>query len=48
MAPATILCPIRGYRRQIPAWENRDMTVCIAAICEEDTEPKVILCTDTK
>ena len=38
MAPPAILCPIRGYRREIPAWERQDMTVCIAAVCKNTTD----------
>jgi hypothetical protein len=49
MTPLTIPCPIRGYRREVPNWERRDMTVCIAAVCEENLDdPKIIVCTDRK
>jgi hypothetical protein len=39
----------RGFQREGPPWERREMTVCIAAICEENTaDPKIVLCTDRK
>lgn len=36
----------RGYWREAPTRERRDVTVCIAAVCEMDKQPKLILCTD--
>jgi hypothetical protein len=39
-----------GLWREVPEWERRDVTVCIAAGCLErvgdDEEPRIILCTD--
>jgi hypothetical protein len=49
MKPSTTPCPVRGYRREVPDWERRDMTVCIAAVCDENTDdPKIVICTDGK
>jgi hypothetical protein len=40
---------IRGYRREVPDWERRDMTVCIAATCDGGIgESKIVVCTDQK
>lgn len=48
MIPVRIKTP-RGYWRDVPAWERRDVTVCIAAVCEENTDdPKLIACADSK
>ena len=49
MTPATVYDPISGYWREVPNWEYRDMTVCIAAICDENTDDKkIVVCTDRK
>jgi hypothetical protein len=35
--------------RGVPNWERRDVTVGIAAVCDQGTaDPKIVLCTDTK
>jgi len=37
------------WNLEVPSWELRDMTVCIAAVCEENTDDrKIVLCTDRK
>jgi len=41
----------RGLWREVPEWERHDMTVCIAAVCDDrtDTLPaKIVLCYDWK
>ena len=34
-----------GYWRELPDWERRTMTVCIAAICNSPAD-KIVACTD--
>jgi hypothetical protein len=46
MAPATVF-QIPKPRREVPKWERRDVTVCIAAVTAE-LDRKIILCTDEK
>ncbi len=48
MPLATILCPKRGYHREVANHERQTMTVCIAAICELGHLEKrgIVLCTD--
>jgi hypothetical protein len=47
MTAATMVPTVRGYWREIPAWERRDMTVCIAAICGGSTQSThLVLCAD--
>lgn len=45
-----VLDPYRGYWREVPdVPERRDVTVCIAAICDENTDnSKIVVCTDCK
>jgi 20S proteasome alpha/beta subunit len=48
MTPARIMTP-RGYWRDVPAWERRDMTICIAAGCVSEVgsrEYQIVLCSD--
>jgi len=45
MTPPRIEPPRRPWR-EAPAWKRRNMTVCIAATCEDGE--KIVLCTDTK
>jgi hypothetical protein len=47
MTPDRIMTP-RGYWRDVPEWERRDVTVCIAATCQDKEKNKIVLCTDTK
>ena len=47
MTSSRIMTP-RGYWRDVPAWERGDVTVCIAAICQDREKDKIVLCTDTK
>jgi hypothetical protein len=36
----------RGYWRDVAVPERRDMTVCIAAACDEDESNCIVLCSD--
>ena len=48
MTPGRIMTP-RGYWREVPAWERRRMTVCIAAVADDTTAtPRLVLCSDWK
>jgi 20S proteasome alpha/beta subunit len=38
----------RGLWCDVAALERRDMTVCIAAICKDGDNDKIVLCSDTK
>ena len=35
-----------GYWRDIPIPERRKVTICIAAVCELFSQPKIVLCSD--
>src|ERR1043166_1543481 len=56
MAPVTSAAsrqyiPHRGYWREVSIPERRDMTVCIAAVCDDNTTAnaaKIIMATDSK
>ncbi len=45
-----VLDPYRGYWREVPdVPERRDVTVCIAAVCEEAAHrSKIVICSDRK
>jgi len=48
MTPAKVITP-RGYWRDVPDWERRNMTVCIAAVGrEKDYTPAIVFCSDTR
>jgi hypothetical protein len=48
MTSTRIMTP-HGLWRDVPAWERRDVTVCIAAICQDDEgKDQIVLCTDRK
>jgi 20S proteasome alpha/beta subunit len=45
MAHSRIFTPPR-ILRDVPKWERRDVTVCIAAICAHKRRPAIVCCTD--